>query len=425
MIKPTNYLLSQLTCYYGLGMGAFTFNWFNIAWTLGSPMIVPRWAVVNIAVGFIVATWIITPIVYFTDTWNTYNHPIAEVTHSSTRWSAVGIVSTAATFANLSAVLVHMFLHHSNTLWKELRVRSLEEKGNDVHCRLTALYSDVPDWWFAIVSIVAFIVIVIVGQVSHTILWYETFLSFIGPVLLVLPFGIVASITGLTVQNTSVYYLLVVIATALLAGNRSTTLAFVTIGYSTYCQTVQLVLNMKLGHYMRIAPRILFFVQLVACLVYPSFSIGIQYYCFVKGSITANHTSPLASGSFETTSVGAAVKDGINFFGLAQQTNRNLLWSLLLGALLPVPFWLARRRWKWCRLVYIPLMLTFISWMPMAAPGALFTWLLIGFLITFFSNKLYWKRHVYLTTGALFSGLYLSLLIIFGSLALYGVQFPS
>jgi hypothetical protein len=159
MIKPTNYLLSQLTGYYGLSMGAFTFNWFNIAWTLGSPMIVPRWAIVNIAVDFIVATWIITPIVYFTDTWNTYNHPIAEVTHSSNRGSTVGIVSTAATFANLSAVLVHMFLHHSNTLWKELRGRSLEEKGNDVHCRLTALYSDVSDWWFATVSIVAFIVI--------------------------------------------------------------------------------------------------------------------------------------------------------------------------------------------------------------------------------------------------------------------------
>jgi OPT family oligopeptide transporter len=425
MIKPTNYLLSQLTGYYGLGIGSLSLNWFTLTWILGSPMIVPRWAVVNIAVGFAFATWIITPIIYFTNVWNTYNHTIAEVTRSNSNWSAIGLVSTAAAFANLSAVLVHMFLHHSKSLWKELRARSLNDKGNDIHCRLMALYPDVPDWWFVIVSLLAFIVIVVVGQVSHIILWYKTFLSLVVPIVLVLPFGMVASITGLTVQNPTVYYLLVVIATSLWADNKSTTLAFVTIGYCTYCQTIQLITNMKLGHYMKIAPRTLFLVQLVACLVVPSFSIGIQYYYFKKDGFTSNHSTSLAAGNFESTNVGAAINNQTNFFGSTDWKNRNLLWSLLIGAILPIPFWLASHRWKWWHLVHIPLMLTFISWMPLVSAGGLLTWLLIGILTTFFFDNLCWKRHVYLTTSALNAGFFLCWLIINGPLAQYGINFPS
>jgi OPT family oligopeptide transporter len=388
-------------------------------------MIVPRWAVVNSAVGFVLATWVITPIIYFTNVWDTYDHPIAEVTQSSSIWSALGLVSTAAAFANLSAVLVHMLLHHSKNLWKELRTRSLDKKGNDVHCRLIALYPDVPDWWFAIVSLLAFIVIIVVGQVSSIILWYRSFFAVIVPVFFVLPFGMVASITGQTIQNPSVYYLLAIIASSLWVDNKSTMLAFVTIGYSTYCQTLQLVTNMKLGHYMKIAPRTLFLAQVVACLVSPSLSIGIQFYFFKEGGFITNSTIPAASGSFQATSVGAALNNQTNFFDSTNWKNRNLLWSLLIGAMLPIPFWLASYRWKWCRLVHIPLTLTFISWMPIEAAGTLFTWLLIGLLTTGFVSKLCWKRHMYLTSSALDAGLFLCWLIIHGPLAQYGIQFPS
>jgi OPT family oligopeptide transporter len=425
MIKPTNYLLSQLTGYNGLGMGAFSFSWFNVSWTFGSPMITPRWAVVNITVGVIFATWIITPIIYFANVWNTYDYPVAAVTRSSSHWSALTLVSTSAAFANLAAVVVHMFLHHSNSLWKELRARSLNEKRNDVHCRLNALYPDVPDWWFVIVSVLAFIVIVVIGQVSRIILWYATFLTLIVPIVLVLPFGIVASITGLTIQNPTIYYLLVIIATGLWAENKSTTLAFVTVGYSTYAQTMQLIINMKLGHYMRIAPRILFFVQLVACLVSPALGIGIQYYYFKEQGYITNQNVTTATGNFDSTNVGAAINNEISFFGSADSKNRNLLWSLLIGTLLPIIFWLASRRWNWCHRVHIPLMLTFIAWLPLISTGSLFTWLLIGILQTFLFDELHWKRYVYLITSALNAGFFICWLIIGGPLAQYGVQFPS
>jgi len=138
-----------------------------------------------------------------------------------------------------------------------------------------------------------------------------------------------------------------------------------------------------------------------------------------------NNTISIAVGSFDSTNVGETIDNQTKFFDSKNWKNRNLLWSLLLGAILPIPFWLAGRRWKWCHLVHIPLMLTFISWMPIVSAGSLFTWLLIGVLTTFFFDNLYWKRHVYLTTSALNAGYFLCWLIIGGPLAHYDVKFPS
>ncbi len=278
MIKPNNYVLTQVTGISGLGIGSLTFGWLEITFFLGSPLVVPRWALVNIAVGFVLITWIITPIVYFTDVWGTRSYAIAQTTQSTTNWSAIGVVTTATTFASLSSVLVHMLLHHGNDWWKQLRTTSLAKKGNDLHCRLISLYPDVPDWWFAIISVVSLIVILVVAQVSQMLPWYNVLFAFLIAIVFVLPFGMVASITGQIVQNQGVYFLGAVIAGALWASDQSKMLTFLTISYTMYCQTIQLVSDMKLAHYMKLPPRSLFLVQASTCLICSSFSISIQYY---------------------------------------------------------------------------------------------------------------------------------------------------
>lgn len=47
-------------------MGVLTFDWSQIAY-LGSPLIVPWWAEVNIFCGFALAFWVIAPIMYYTN----------------------------------------------------------------------------------------------------------------------------------------------------------------------------------------------------------------------------------------------------------------------------------------------------------------------------------------------------------------------
>lgn len=64
-IAPRNNIVNQLFgVSTGLGMGLITFDWSQINW-IGSPLTAPWWAQVNIAIGFLLFYWIVTPILYY------------------------------------------------------------------------------------------------------------------------------------------------------------------------------------------------------------------------------------------------------------------------------------------------------------------------------------------------------------------------
>ena len=47
-------------------MGILTFDWAQITW-IGSPLMVPWWAEVQIFAGFFIVYWILCPILYYTN----------------------------------------------------------------------------------------------------------------------------------------------------------------------------------------------------------------------------------------------------------------------------------------------------------------------------------------------------------------------
>lgn len=64
---PRNRIVNQLFgVSSGLGMSVLTFDWSQIAY-IGSPLIVPWWAEVNMFVGFLFLYWFLTPILYYTN----------------------------------------------------------------------------------------------------------------------------------------------------------------------------------------------------------------------------------------------------------------------------------------------------------------------------------------------------------------------
>jgi hypothetical protein len=50
----------------GLGLGLFSFDWSQISW-IGSPLITPWWAQVNLIVGVAFCYWVIVPAMYYTN----------------------------------------------------------------------------------------------------------------------------------------------------------------------------------------------------------------------------------------------------------------------------------------------------------------------------------------------------------------------
>jgi hypothetical protein len=294
IIKPDNYLLAQLTDYRGLSLGSFSLNWYSITFFLNSPLVVPRWALVNIGGGFALVAWVIIPIIYFQDVWETRSSDISTSTQSTSDWSAMGLVGSS--ISRCSRLVVFDCLC----------------------CRYD---------------------------------WYNVLFALSIPIIFVLPFGMVASITGQLIHNQGIYYVMVGIVGLLWSGDQPKMMTFIAVGYTTYCQTLYIVSNMKLGHYMKIPPRTLFLIQSLTCLVCSSFGVGIQYYFYATQRYFDQKDAFIYQSEFDLTNVDSAMVNNT--------------------------FWLASRRYKWRHLVHIPLMLATVSWMPLVDAGTLLTWLLI------------------------------------------------
>ncbi|CAF3388114.1 unnamed protein product [Rotaria sp. Silwood1] len=114
MIKPNNVILSQLTGINGLGIGSIELDWNAWVSFLGSPIVVPFWAQVNILVGFVVLAWIIAPATYYSNLWNSKALPIV----------SVRVFTADGYLYNISAVL-NSNLRLNETAYKQYGIRYL------------------------------------------------------------------------------------------------------------------------------------------------------------------------------------------------------------------------------------------------------------------------------------------------------------
>jgi hypothetical protein len=108
-----------------------------------------------------------------------------------------------------------------------------------------------------------------------------------------------------------------------------------------------------------------------------------------------------------------------------------LLYGFLIGALLPVPVWILRRKYpriSWLQYVHFPIILSATSMIPPAPPGEYPSWLIIGFLfnyVLFRHAHAWWKRYAFVFSTAMNCGIVVSALIIFFALTNNNVNFPT
>lgn len=76
-IFPTSILAHQLgSGLHGLGIGAIGLDWSSISSYLGSPLASPWFATANIAAGFFLVMYVITPVTYWLNVYNAKTFPI-------------------------------------------------------------------------------------------------------------------------------------------------------------------------------------------------------------------------------------------------------------------------------------------------------------------------------------------------------------
>lgn len=140
-IFPNSVLAQQLgSGLHGLGIGAFGFDWSSISSYLGSPLASPWFATANIAAGFLLVMYVITPIAYWLNVYKAKTFPIFSdglFTSTGQSYNISAIIDEnfhldmgayerkgplylstffavyyGVNFACLAATIVHVFLFH-------------------------------------------------------------------------------------------------------------------------------------------------------------------------------------------------------------------------------------------------------------------------------------------------------------------------
>lgn len=452
-IAPNNIVVNQLFGYVsGLGMSLVTFDWAQIAY-LGSPLATPWWAEANVAGGFVFFFWLVVPCIYYTNTWYSKYLPMSTRTSYDNSGAAYNIsriinsdasfnntayeaysplfisttfaLSYGLSFASITATLMHAFLYFRKQIWAQSR-RSMGEQP-DIHARLMSKYKQVPEWWYMIIFVSMFAMGVIAIEIWHTEFPVWAFcLSLAIAFFYVIPIGMIQAITNQQVGLNVIAELIVGYA---LPGRPIAMMMFKTWGYITMSQALNFAADFKLGHYMKIPPRSMFWGQVVATVIAGTVQLGVQAWMFTH---IPDMCSPKQKSGFicpntevfGTASIIWGVIGPRRVFSSGQVYNA-LVYFFLIGALCPLVAWLISFKWpnSWIRYINFPVIFSGTGAIPPASAVNYVPWTIVGFIFNYVIRRRHfswWTKYNYVLSAAMDCGVAVSTVLIF-----FILQFPA
>ncbi|VDB86558.1 unnamed protein product [Peniophora sp. CBMAI 1063] len=452
-IRPNNGTVNQLFGYSsGLGMSILTFDWNNIAF-IGSPLATPWWAEANVTFGFVFFYWLLAPILYYTNTWWSAYLPMmsrqafdnrGQVYNVSAILSPEGTLdvekykqysplflstafamSYAMSFASITATLVHAVLYFRKQIWVQAR-RSLHEQP-DVHARLMSRYQQVPEWWYISIFVLLFGVGAVAVEVWPTQMpIWGLVVSILIAFVYIVPTGMLQAITN---QQIGLNVLTELVGGYTLPGRPLALMIFKTYGYIMIVQALQYTSDMKLGHYMKVPPRTLFWAQVIATIVAGTVQLGVQEWMFahIDGVCTENQKDHFVCAPIEVFYVASVVWGAI---GPQRQFNQGtiyyaLIFFFLIGAVAPFIGWLIIKRWpaSFVRYINVPVILAGTSWSPPATAVNYIPWAVVGFIFNYVIRKRHfswWAKYNYVLSAALDCGTAVATLLVY-----FCLQYPN
>ncbi|TAQ90313.1 hypothetical protein B7494_g1357 [Chlorociboria aeruginascens] len=493
-LAPKNVIIANLFgVSSGLGLFPVTFDWAQIAY-IGSPLLTPFWAAMNVVGGLVIVMWIIAPVAYYKNLFfSSYMPILSSAVFDNTgnlydvskiltpdflfdkdayhKYSRVFlpityVLSYGLQFAALASLLTHTACWHGKDIWRQWH-RSLKEAegetkgqyetipvpgGNniprgrrrldrpdsnldniisqeDVHNRLMKRYDDAPLTWYILTFVTMTAVgIFVVEYYPVHLPWYGLLMALGICSVLFIPIGIVMAITN---QHSSIYLICQLVAGVVFPGRPVANMVFVTYGYISSAQGVKFSSDLKLGHYMKIPPRTLFSVQMVATVISSITQLVVLNWMFknVPNICTPEAINgfvcPLARVHFNGSILWGVVGPA-EFFG-PNATYRLLVWCFPLGAIAPIILWLYGRNKKGSiiRKINFPVLFGSLSWIPPATGLNFSVWALVCYFFNYVIRnraKDWWAKYTMTLSAALDSGLAFGLVVVFFGFVYPGVM---
>ncbi|CAA3018884.1 oligopeptide transporter 6 [Olea europaea subsp. europaea] len=454
-IAPKSVLVQQLgSGLQGLGIGAIGLDWSTISSYLGSPLASPWFATANVAAGFFLVMYVMTPLSYWSNVYNSKNFPIFSedlFQLSGAKYNTSAVIGSnfsldraaynragplylstffAMTygigFATLSATLVHVLVFNGSDVWKQSKSAFKKSKKMDIHTRLMKAYKQVPMWWFLVILVVniALILFACVHYESSLQLpWWGVFLACAIAFMFTLPIGI---ITATTNQTPGLNIITEYIIGYAYPGRPVANMCFKVYGYISMTQALTFVQDFKLGHYMKIPPRAMFWAQVVGTLISVVIYTGTAWW-LMKTIPHLCDTELLPPNSPWKCPMDHVFYDASVIWGLVgpQRIFGNLgvypkiNWFFLGGAISPLLVWLAAKAFpkqRWISLINMPVLLGSTAMMPPASAVNYTSWLITAFVfgfVIFRYRQRWWQRYNYVLSGGLDAGTAFSTLLLF------------
>ncbi|KAF9410344.1 hypothetical protein BGZ94_001675 [Podila epigama] len=456
-IQPNNVVLSQVTGSQGLGLGTLSLDWNTITAFLGSPLITPWWAQMNIMLGFVLIAWVMVPIAYYTNVWNAKIYPILTSklfttdgyyydtlsiltpsknldeqmykTYGPLRIATFFAISYGVGFAGLTAIMTHTFLYHRKQIWAQWK----EARGasQDVHFKLMQAYKEVPEWWYlSLFALMVALSIVTCEVWDYGLPWWCVLLAVGLSAVFALPIGLIQAVTN---QQPGLNILTEFVIGYILPGRPIANVTFKTYGYISMNHSLSFTADLKLGQYMKIPPKAMFTTQLIGtCIAGLVNLLTANWLLSTRPNICTQEgypwTCPGANVFFSASVIWGVIAPE-RMFGTSS-IYHPLMYFFVFGLLIPIPFYLIARRWPGTFLdkIHTPVLLTSTGMMPPARPYQYANWLLVGFTFQFCVKRYHtdwYHRFNYVLSAALDSGVAIAALVIFFSLQMHNVNFPS
>lgn len=396
----------------GIGLLPISFDYTQISQAMsGSVFATPFWVVSNTYGSVFLFFVIILPILYYTNTWDAKYMPMIsgstfdntqgkynvskilneDYTINYEKYKAYSplfvpfsyLLSYALNFAAVLGIFTHTYLYHGKDIWQKLK--DARNGGEDIHKREMNKYKEAPDWWYGIV----FILMLALSFVCVCV-WAKQFpawalvVAYLVSIVNFVPQGILESITN---NHVGLNIITELIAGYMLPLRPMANLLFKLYGFIIMRQGLELSRDLKLGQYMKIPPRILFFAQIWSTIIASLVNVGIQEW--MRSNIDGICSTEQANGF--TCSNGRTIFNASIIWSLPKylfspgERYNAMMWFFLIGAVMPVFTWLLWKRNpnKWYGKLNAPIFFTGPGNIP---PSTVYNYSLY-FVASVFLNK--------------------------------------
>lgn len=202
----------------------------------------------------------------------------------------------------------------------------------------------------------------------------------------IIPIGMIQAITNQQVGLNVITELIIGFA---LPGKPIAMMMFKTWGYITMAQALQFTSDFKLGHYMKIPPKPMFFAQVFASIIAGTVQLGVQSWMFTnipdmcdphqKDGFICPGTEVFGTASIIWGVIGPArqFSKGQIYYGL--------VYFFLIGAVCPVIAYAVTVRWpnSAVRYVNFPVIFNGTGLIPPASAVNYVPWTIVGFIFNY------------------------------------------